>query len=238
MHDLGSSPIRRGNRLVEIYNNRVHCNAGSSCGSWTAMASRGGSGVYYNNTISGYAFPSASQIYRVDYNNSWIGGGNCSQTGSMKVCQDFVKHCSGGDHRACYDDGMCAGGNGTCKTVYTCSSDSDCGTVKCIQIDGSGGSGYPCRDQIGRGKDDPATGVQATNPLYWWNNTSNGSSVGFNRGGYSNYIQENRDYCNHNPSTACGSKPGWTYTAYPYPHPWRGGMLLEAPKNLKIRKNS
>ena len=235
-HDFGSSPIRRGGRLQEIYNNILTCTGIAGCEAWPAIAQRGGSGVYYNNTISGYSTSITSQIYRVDYNHGYIGGGHCSQTGSLKACADFQKHCSAGTHLSCYDNGDCVG-NGTCDADYFCSSDSDCGPVKCIQIDGSGGNGYPCRDQTGRGKDDPTTGVQASCPVYWWNN----GGTSFSGSKYPIYTKENRDYCNHSPATACGSKAAWTYTPYTYPHPLQTGsvvnpvdMPIQPPKNVLI----
>lgn len=251
MHDLGSTPNSRGNRAVEVYENTFNCTA-SACGDGAAIAlynTRGGTGIFFNNTISGYSLPTWNMLFRVAYNNSFIGGGYCKDTGSRKVCQDMAKHCSGGtrDKRPCYDNSDCPGA--TCGG-YSCSSNSDCrdsaGNIGlCLQLDGDSDSGYPCRDQSGRGKDNPMTGAQESSPIYWYNNSVNGTpnapmSVG---GQYSAYIQSNRDYCNQSPSTACGSKGAWLYTPYTYPHPWRSGDFstqpppqIYPPKSLRLLK--
>jgi hypothetical protein len=40
-----------------------------------------------------------------------------------------------------------------------------------VQLDGQlDSTGWPCRDQTGRGQDDPITHIQASSPAYWWNN--------------------------------------------------------------------
>jgi hypothetical protein len=62
--------------------------------------------------------------------------------------------------------------------------------------------GYPCKQQIGRGKDN------VLDPLYIWGNT--GASTILNTA--SSFIQSGRDYYLN-----AGAKPG--YLAYPYPHP-------------------
>lgn len=249
MHDLGSTPNSRGNRAVEVYENTFNCTA-SACRDGAAIAiynTRGGTGIFFGNTISGYSLPAWNMIYRVAYNNSFIGGGYCEDTASRKVCQDMVKHCSGGsrDKRPCYDNSDCPGA--TCGG-YTCSSNSDCKDYSgnnglCMQLDGDSDSGYPCRDQSGRGKDNSITGAQESSPIYWYNNNVNGTqnasmSVA---GQYSTYIKENRDYCNHSPSTSCGSKAGWVYNPYTYPHPWRSGDFssgspqdIQAPKRVRL----
>jgi hypothetical protein len=243
MHDLGSTPRSRGNRAVEMYGNNFVCNLAACSGTSVALNNtRGGGGIYFNNTITGFSLPTWNMIYRVAYNNSFIGGGYCADTGSRKVCQDMAKHCSGGsrDKRPCYGNYDCPGGS--CGD-YICSSNADCKSYNgnnglCIQLDGSGGSGYPCRDQCGRGQDDPNTGVQASSPIYWYNNTVRGvSNAPMSIGGpYAGYIKENRDYCNHNPATACGSKAGWAYAPYTYPHPLSGDgtLIIHAPTGLKI----
>jgi len=87
--------------------------------------------------------------------------------------------------------------------------------------------GYPCLDQVGRGKCDLLSGDspmpvtwphQAAEPLYLWKN--NWSQVPNNPGnpaGSQNAaIQAGRDWLNDT------LKPG--YTPYPYPHPLQGAM--------------
>ena len=79
-----------------------------------------------------------------------------------------------------------------------------------MTLDGGGTGNYPCRDQNGRGRDSLATGTQALQPAYFWGNYFNGVQTGFYD--VAPYILANRDYCNHDPSTACGTKAAWTYT--------------------------
>lgn len=253
-HDLGSTPSSRGGRAVEVYNNSLTCNLSSSIctGNPGINSTRGGTGLFYGNKLNGYGLYSWPMIFRVAYNNSFVGGGYCSQTGSRKVCSDVSRRCAGGSRalRPCYSDSDCP--SSTCKVDYSCNSNSDCrdasgNTGLCMQIDGLGRTGseapgWPCRDQPGRGKDDAATGQQASSPIYWWNNTVDGTTnkpmmVG---SAYTSYVQLGRDYCNHSPSTSCGSKGAWTYNPYSYPHPWRSGETPppsggpSAPTNFKV----
>jgi hypothetical protein len=243
MHDLGSTPRSRGNRAAEVYENRFTCNISACSNNSVALNNtRGGTGIFFNNAATGFSLPTWNMIYRVAFNNSFIGGGYCTDTGTRKVCQDMTRRCNGGtrDNRPCYSDGDCPGS--TCGD-YACASNSDCkdyfgNNGLCLQLDGSSENGWPCRDQSGRGKDNPTTGVQESSPIYWYNNTVNGVSNAPMRvsGQYAAYIQENRDYCNHSPATACGSKAGWAYTPYTYPHPLSGDatLIIHAPTGLKI----
>jgi hypothetical protein len=101
-----------------------------------------------------------------------------------------------------------------------------------MQVDGNGSNGvagWPCRDQMGRVKDDPSTGVQASAPSYWWNNTVKGipNTIILIGSAYSAYIVENEDYCNHNPSTSFGSVSAWSYVPYTYPHSLQQGIITQ-----------
>lgn len=270
-HDTGSTPAARSTRKFELYNNTFYCTT-LDCG-WGAIGFRGGTGVVFNNIIpiypNGYENPSASQIFRV----TAIGGKPwttaCDGTVD-RICSDFRSHCSASDHRACAGDYDCTGA-GTC-SIDACTQDSECGSGNtCLQkFDGHlDFTGWPCRDQTGRGQDDPVTHVQASSPLYWWNDIdgnkkctdslrhcvggshnacwsdsdctagpcmnacisdsdcpagqtcSNHQLSVYVAPANANYIKENRDYCNHDTTTACGSNAAWTYTPYTYPHPLR-----------------
>ena len=103
-----------------------------------------------------------------------------------------------------------------------------------------GGSGYPCRDQIGRSTDQYlwTTGTpyptQALDPAYSWNNRHGSNAVNFfqhNCALSQAHIQPNRDYYNNI------EKPG--YTPYTYPHPlittW--GTGIAAPRNFRLSAN-
>jgi len=111
-------------------------------------------------------------------------------------------------------------------------------------------SGWPCRDQIGRGKDaflfvaeSPPYPNQALEPVYQWENYHYTSRANYNLGkaygkvvnfgvsgqGYcKTHIVSNRDFYDRS------QKPG--YTPYTYPHPLRGepGVQLKTLQNLRI----
>ena len=242
-HDTGSTPRSRGTRLIEAYNNTFTCTLSGGCYT-AANFNRGGSGLFYNNVLTGsYNYVNWPEIYRVMYSDSWVGGGYCSQTGTRKICEDGLQHCSGGtkDGYPCLTSTDCSGG-GTCPSDFSCTSNTNCmkpdgNAGVCMQVDGSNQYGYPCRDQMGRGKDDPATGVQVSLPAYWWSNTLNGNPVNlYVQGVYQNYIQEGRDFCNHSPETACGSKAAWNYAPYTYPHPLQArDTTPAAPRDLRVQ---
>lgn len=223
-HDYGN---QRGNRLVEIYNNSMTANVDDA---YALNMTRGGTGIAHHNVITGYEHLNNPMIYRVGWNNAAVFPGYyCAETGSLKTCHDGVRHCVGGTKHGypCYTgDGRCAEGGGTCNTALTCTSNDDCkdgqgNTIICMQVDGDAENGYPCRDQAGRGKDNATTGVQESSPIYWYSNTVDGTpNTAYSVGGYGAYLSENVDYCNHDPSTDCGTKAAWTYTAYTCPHPW------------------
>jgi hypothetical protein len=127
-------------------------------------------------------------------------------------------------------------------------------------VDGNqpGGQGYPCRDQVGRGKDAsmfvfgfPPYPNQASEPVYQWNNYRYVNVAAYSRGpsagvvadftvsdeGLSKiHIVANRDFYNR------VQKPG--YTPYTYPHPLTIGgnpsttSQPDPPTNLHIITSS
>lgn len=238
MHDSGSTQGARGNRITEIYSNTLNCTA-AGCSNMPAMGLRGGGYIVYNNTITGNYFSQAwPQIWRAS-GGGYIGflGGNGCDGSAVRACNTpNYYHCSGGDHAACgYPGDSACSGKGSC--VVECTSNSDCptgtdGTATCLatvdKVDGgSNAYGWPCRDQTGRGREYGTGGaLQEISPVYWYNNTS---SIVFGNN-YPDYFQLNRDYCTHDPSTSCGTKTGWTYTPYAYPHPLSTGNV---PQYLK-----
>lgn len=256
-HDPNTA-MYRGTRAVEIYNNVF---TKTVKGSGPAIDStRGGTGVIWGNTIRGYGgLYTWPMVYRAYYPSPGAGS-YCGTSRIKKVCEDWIGHCSI-SKRPCYSTSDCGAAGGTCPTIdvrpedLSCSTNADCldkngNQLACMQVDGlgRGGSevaGWPCRDQTGRGKENPTTGQQASEPIYWWDNTVDGTqnktmSVG---GQYADYIQEGRDYCNHSPATQCGLKSAWTYTPYPYPHPLQNGEVpppesddVKPPSNFRIAK--
>lgn len=93
----------------------------------------------------------------------------------------------------------------------------------------SGQSGWPCRDQIGRGADTSLmTGnnpypSQSSEPAYFWNNTFNGVTGGVQvDNGAGIHLKKDRDYYVNS-----GPKPG--YAPFVYPHPLQTGNSSSAP---------
>lgn len=244
-HDTGSTSGCRSTRLVEIYNNDFSCTIAGypSCG-WTAISFRGGTGVYYNNIISsyyedgiGYDTGAATQLWR-----SYTPGGlpwNTTCDGTFdRICSDFYSHCNGGDKRACGGNWDCVGA-GTC-SIHQCTTDDDCGAnAFCLQkTDGHLDlTGWPCRDQTGRGMDNNVTHEQEISPAFWWDNKKmNGglTNVFVNPHSVLNFsfIISGRDFyndsVNYNSLTEMyesayvddyGLLKEWNYKPYPYPHP-------------------
>ena len=215
--DTGS---RRGVHSFEIYSNTFTNTAGKSI---RVANLRGGTGVIYNNTFTGSAgwdditlqnyrssYEEPSSFGKCDGTRYMLLSLDLSDEGSRTACTSGsgcnVKFCSNARDTLCTSDAHCSGG--TCSTY----------------LDGSGPSGYPCRDQVG------VTTNQVSSPLYVWNNGSVSaiSSVG----GTSTpepTIMLNRDFF---VDTA---KPG--YVAYTYPHPLtevNPAPSPAPPRNLRV----
>jgi hypothetical protein len=185
----------RGVRKMEVYSNTVTYDVNKAEDRF--LINRGGSGVFYNNTITG---PDATKsvpvfaIYR--YNQA---GGNPWEYAPNAAGPAYTKAILG------------------INTNYPQSCSSGTG---CIDIDGAGG--YPSRDQLGVDGNDPQ--VAGSAPFLAWNNTYNASEVtpsimtGY---GQANMV-DGTDYCYHaTTKPACGGF-GTSYTPYTYPHPLRG----------------
>src|SRR6185295_15813862 len=144
-----------------------------------------------------------TQIYRVSEAGGSPWPSRCDGT-PEKICSTFYSHCSSGDHHTCFGPEECTGAYGSC--ADECTTDAECPTgATCVQLDGQlDATGWPCRDQTGRGMDDPITHVQASAPLYWWNNRDEmdrPQPFGIADTDRS-YIVEGCDYCSHDPTTA------------------------------------
>jgi hypothetical protein len=115
---------------------------------------------------------------------------------------------------------------------YHANNNNACNGNSTNPLDGrQDATGYPCKDQVGRGPH------QNAYPAYEWDNKlSDGRDVNFSLGdpwgstnpSMSDHIKPGRDYFNDT------RMPG--YTPYHYPHPIRGTQTetLRAPGNLKI----
>ena len=222
-HDANTGD--RGHRLTEMYWNTITC---ANCSNLSALGTSGGTGVWYNNTVTGGQYVGWSdQIRRKDegLTDGHIGS-KCGE--GQKACSDPIVgvggHCTNSPHISCDFSTDC--GAGTC--VGPCSTDADCNTGAgntCVQVDGAGTGGYPCRDQTGWGKDDPVTHANIRTPFYVWDNTWNGSplnATNLSYGGYT-FVQENREFYN-------SPKPG--YSPFSYRHPKRTGEEDVTPPDI------
>lgn len=272
MHCTGSTQGMRGNRAVEIYSNEFTCTNSTAAGECSRMyafeATRGGTGIFYDNRISGDYFTS---VWPMHGRIAWSPGTGfpdyrfktkCGTAGTRKICLDAQVHCTDGRRgptarphnyggSASWGDQICGSrGEGQAGPDWSCDSDSDCNDIngrpgKCVQLDGLGRTGsevagYPCRDQFGRGRDNLQTGEQEAAPIYWWNNFWQGSPQKEIPGNqYSDFFMQNRDWCAHDPSTPCGQKAAWSYTPYPYPHPLRKGLSARKDEHTsEVRQGS
>lgn len=245
MHDTGSTPAARGQRMTEVYNNTINC-VGGNCNNLTAVALRGGGAIVYDNTITGdFWTPGFAQVWRATVGSGFLGA---ACTGAIvRACNTpTFMHCSGGNHAVCSGDGDCYGSaSGSC--IVACTSNSDCpigtdGSAICLatvdNVDGSsGGNGYPCRDQTGWGQEYGAGGRnQYPSPVYWYNNgttatcaTGGACNDSATIAGDSAWFAQDRDFCYHDPSIDCGTKTSWNYIPYAYPHPLQGEIDITPP---------
>jgi hypothetical protein len=174
---------------------------------------RGGTGVIFNNRWAG-SFPSQAAAFDNVRSYNFISAGGCCYIDPPPHAMCGVSTYPGFAHGTSPFDGN------------------------------TDNSGYPCLDQIGRGPDTspqvypfPPYPVQASTPVYIWNNNKYTSSANaatntnptlinsiyINQSGpgqdcdprCAQVIQQNRDFVLN-----AGAKPG--YTPYIYPHPLQG----------------
>jgi hypothetical protein len=193
----------RGVRKWEVYNNTFTYDGGS--GSNPVHAGRGGTGVFFNNTIT----------------ETHPGSDISSQYVQLTIYRTYQ---TDGDPW----DTLCSHTSGSAKlntqTTYpvNCSSGVDC-IAKDGTSDGTGATpdGYPCRDQPGASGNNPQVG--GGQPFLFWNNTRNGGPIVVSVPATStDYIKAGRDYCLSDttmPTTCNGISTN--YTPYTYPHPLR-----------------
>jgi hypothetical protein len=197
-HHGAESRHARGTFSWEIYNNTFEYDNPV----WVALNLRGGSGVLHHNKFLFHRNNSGSPFIIGEYRSGGQGSGppwqNSCDSEPEYICSVFK-----GDTNPLCATGRCPPGMGVP-----------------IQIDGNiDGTGYPCRDQIGftyNGRDDL---IQASAPVYEWNNVciegctgAGGADPDFVvHSGTGVHLREGRDFFNDTP------KPG--YGPYAYPHP-------------------
>ncbi len=191
--DSGSRSIK----WVEIYNNTMLRDASSGAYFGSAVNSRGGTGVMYNNNFYDASHKGTGNPLGITGTDNWPDGI------TLQYYRAFAAR----------------GGDGICASVM-CGDDSKLG---CDNKDHTGGidDGWICRDQPGAAKGATASGWAygykwATEPFAFWNNywsnTSSLASVVTTDGLTANYVVLDRDY-----TVGTTAKAG--YVAYTYPHP-------------------
>lgn len=211
MHD-GIIGGLRSCRKWETYNNTFETTYAS--GQCPYIATRGGTGVVFNNTFKNA--PDCPPIQLAHYRSYQTGG------------DPWDILCGNSSGKACL-------GKST-TTPKGCTTDSGCGGAagSCITLDGtaSSPSGYLCRDQIGADGNNP----QVSQPALFWNNKYlSGTYVQPSVTSGGSYIQINRDYCNGTSTmpTLCNGVTT-TYAPYTYPHPLtQSTTTINAPTNLR-----
>lgn len=242
----------RGTRLVEIYDNQFRTVPGITPQD-AAIRLRGGTGVVYNNTISGtwnaaMTLDGELQRYGNDIadGNLAVASGTGSHNGSpgTAILTDSTKSWTPGAFVGwtVYNSTDGSFGTITANTANTVTASLANGSQNSWSIGDSYKitNGYPLRDQIGRGKDaafwisGAAGPSQTLEPVYEWNNSYNGSDANFGVvPGYLTWIQIGRDYFQNTP------RPN--YVAFTYPHPLRDSnplaASLPAPSNVRVNSN-
>jgi hypothetical protein len=175
----------RACRRWEVYENTIQL---VNAAYFTPIFIRGGTGVIFDNTITGSwsePFISFDNVRSFDNRSSWF-----------PIDQTHPGVCNGSSPW----DGIQAA------------------------------NGWPCRDQIGRGRDNwqwtsgnpyPS---QTSEPAYLWGNTMNGAPAQVRiRNNSGNWIQAGRDYVNGTP------RPGYVPLAYPHPMSTGGSTPTPPP---------
>lgn len=187
-HGADSDQRHRACRWQEIYNNTYSF---SSISQLAFMAwIRGGTGVFYNNTITA-----------AGYTNSIV---------QVVNCRDANAGCGGGPSYTPW--GACSGSGtydeNSTGTGYRCVDQPGAGTSCLLGPDSSGTTVTVPACSLNGNVSGRWTGNQL-DPVYVWNNTLNGKSNNTTSG--STNVVNNRDYYIGSP------RPG--YTAYTYPYP-------------------
>jgi hypothetical protein len=192
----------RGCKKWEVYDNTFTNIVGTTLS--TNFATRGGAAVAFNNTITNapQSAPLELHLYRT-YQTGGIPWNTLCGSSSGKAILDST---------TTYPQNCTSGGAG------------------CVNKDGAGTNGYPCRDQLST----QGNGAQTIIPALFWNNKLNGSFFEPTVRSGGSYYTKGVNYCSNasadKPTTCNGSAV--TYTPYTYPHPY----VSFPPRNLKIMK--
>lgn len=248
----------RATRKWEIYNNLIKQVNNSM---WTPFFLRGGTGVIFNNTVSGKWGQPTITFDNVRSCYDKIGGGLCNG-GSDWDGNEPIELGGAGSHTAdsgslSLMDASKSWGADTLIGVYVYNlTDGSRGqitgntnnTVTAILTGGKNNvwnigdqykitNGYPCRDQIGRSTDEYIWTVEAPfprqqhEPTYVWNNKYNEQEMSVSQ----HSCNLSRSHIMPGRDYLTIERPG--YIPYTYPHPLaQSDTAITAPSNLTIVK--
>ena len=177
-HDTSTGSMR-SNRHWEAYNNSI-----IRPGSWQMypFKVRGGTGYIFNNVA--HATESLTPFYGTNMIQLQNVRSNLSTYGTpwnFKCDNNSTgKFCSVGTVKACTTDANCDGAV----------------AGSCIPVDGNtDGTGYPCRDQLGRTKNHALKPVSIwNNYISYYNSTTRWATVQVDTDAEKSHIVANRDY--------------------------------------------
>jgi hypothetical protein len=182
---------QRGCRKVEFYDNTITINPGFGRPNSTSIV-RGGAQVMFNNMIT-----------------------NTPDTAAFKLSlyRTIPENLGSNDPW----DTLCGSSSGKAFLNSVTVPPSNCTSGDgCVNKDGAGTAGFPCRDQVGTA----GNGIQTIVPALFWNNKVDGSFVEPSVISGGAYTEKGVVYCSNasadKPATCNGSAV--TYTPFTYPH--------------------
>lgn len=260
----GADTANRSGGVIEAYNNTFTSNSEQG----RAIFMRGGTAVIFNNTFNGFRDTLISLAnYRTCYNISWVGVGHDNNRnrcdGSQPIDGNLARPGHTGSHSGSSGQSTLVDTQKSFTPnefvgwhVWNLSDGSkgkitsnNATTVTATLAGGSQNSwnagdqykitsGWPCKDQIGRGPGG-SLGNQPSQPLYQWNNSwsHDGSTPVspeiFPNAGYTcddpgvyDQIRKGQDYFDN------VARPDYTPYTYPHPATFDGGVA--APQNLRV----
>lgn len=205
-----------GPKKIEVYSNTWHgvCDDTYCSSSLTPTASfgrfSGGTGLVYNNTISGYT---SGNMLLDDYRAKPSTCSSMGWDGVVWSCCDGTLSQTWDGNKECTNGSLleAANGDGSCPTAgYT-------------------NTGYPCAGQVGYGSGSP--GSQENSPWYEWNNgpeatCKTGGTCSNGMDFYTDIPLYVRSSASPHPMTESpyeyANNTEYSYSPYTYPHPLRG----------------
>lgn len=156
-----------------------------------------------------------------------IYGNTVTNTPDNAAIQVSIYRANAADESAPPWDTMCGSSSGTAILDSVTAAPANCSSgTGCVNKDGAGTGGFPCRDQLGTA----GNGTQTIIPALYWNNRVDGSYISPSLGYGSSYMTKGDAstdgvYCANSSATKpslSDCKNYMVYSAYAYPHPLRG----------------